>query len=122
MILLLAKHELKQGVTVIEMKGSIHAGTDCRRLELEVDHLINAKTALVILDFSNITHIDSSAIGSLVRCHSLVKKSGAVMRIAGVKGMLDGALKLTKVDKLVEIYPTAPAAAENFTAPGAAGA
>jgi anti-anti-sigma factor len=120
MILLLAKHEIKPGVTVIEMKGSIHAGTDCRRLEMEVDQLIAAKKALVILDFSNITHIDSSAIGSLVRCHSLVKKSGAVMRLAGVKGMLDGALKLTKVDKLVEIFPTAPAAAENFTAPGPA--
>jgi anti-anti-sigma factor len=121
MILFLAKHELKPGVTVIEMKGSIHAGTDCRRLELEVDQLIGAKTALVILDFSHISHIDSSAIGSLVRCHSLVKKSGGVMRLAGVKGMLDGTLKLTKVDKLVEIFPTAPAAAENFTAPGNAG-
>jgi anti-sigma B factor antagonist len=119
MILHLAKHELKPGITVIEMKGSIHAGTDCRRLELEVENLIAVKTALVIFDFTHISHIDSSAIGSLVRSYTQVKKSGGLLRLAGIKGMLEGTLKLTKVDKLVEIFPTAPAAAENFV-PGTA--
>ena len=118
MILHLSKHQLKPGVTVIELKGSIHAGTDCRRLELEVENLIAAKTALVIFDFSLITHIDSSAIGSLVRSYTQMKKSGGVLRLAGIKGMLEGTLKLTKVDKLIEVFPTAPAAAENFVASG----
>jgi anti-anti-sigma factor len=78
-----------------------------------------AKMTLVIFDFTHISHIDSSAIGSLVRSHMQLKKSGGVLRLAGVRGMLDGTLKLTKVDKLVEIFPTAAAAAENF-APGSA--
>ena len=119
MILHLSKHEVKPGITVIEMKGSIHAGTDCRRLELEVENLIAAKTSLVIFDFTHIAHIDSSAIGSVVRSYTQVKKSGGLLRLAGIKGMLEGTLKLTKVDKLVEIFPTALAAAENFV-PGAA--
>jgi anti-anti-sigma regulatory factor len=49
-----------------------------------------------------------------------VKKSGGRLRLAGIKGMLEGTLKLTKVDKLVEIFPTAAAAAENFALPGGA--
>ncbi len=118
MILHLAKREIKPGVTSIEMKGSIHAGTDCKRLELEVENLIAAKTALVILDFTEISHIDSSAIGSLVRSYTQLKKSGGLLRLAGAKGMLEGALKLTKVDKLIENFPTPAAAAENFVAPG----
>lgn len=117
MILHLAKHQLRPGVTVIELKGSIHAGTDCRRLELELENQISAKAALVIFDFTQITHIDSSAIGSLVRSYTQMKKSGGLLRLAGVKGMLEGTLKLTKVDKLIEVFPTAPAAAENFVAP-----
>lgn len=120
MILHLAKRDLKPGITVIEMKGSIHAGTDCRRLELEVEHLIAANTALVILDFTHIAHIDSSAIGSLVRSHTQLKKSGGLLRLAGIKGMLEGTLKITKVDQLVEIFPSAHAAAENFVPPGGA--
>jgi anti-anti-sigma factor len=115
MILHLAKHQIKPGITVIEMKGSIHAGTDCRRLENETAALIADKVNRVIFDFTHITHIDSSAIGSLVRSHTELKKAGGSLRLAGVKGMLEGTLKMTKVDKLVDIFPTAPAAAENFT-------
>jgi stage II sporulation protein AA (anti-sigma F factor antagonist) len=114
MILHLAKHQIKPGITVIEMKGSIHAGTDCRRLENETATLIADKVNRVIFDFTHITHIDSSAIGSLVRSHTELKKAGGSLRLAGVKGMLEGTLKMTKVDKLVEIFPTAPSAAENF--------
>jgi anti-anti-sigma factor len=117
MILHLAKHQVKPGIVVIEMKGSIHAGTDCRRLELEVEQQIAAKTSLVIFDFTEIAHIDSSAIGSVVRSYSLMKKTGGLLRLAGIKGMLEGTLKLTKVDKLVEIFPTAQAAAENYVVP-----
>lgn len=117
MILHLAKRQVKPGIVAIEMKGSIHAGTDCRRLELEVENQIAAKTALVILDFTEIAHIDSSAIGSVVRSFTQMKKSGGMLRLAGVKGMLEGTLKLTKVDKLVEIFPTANAAADNFVVP-----
>ena len=62
----------------------------------------------------------SSAIGSLVRSHTELKKSGGALRLAGVKGMLEGALKMTKVDKLIQIFPTAPAAAENFPLAGQA--
>jgi anti-sigma B factor antagonist len=119
MILFLEKREIKPGITVIEMKGSIHAGTDCKRLELEVENIIAEKTALVIFDFKNLTHIDSSAIGSLVRSHGQLKKAGGTMRLCGVKGMLEGALKMTKVDKLIQIYPDAATAAENFPAPSA---
>jgi len=118
MILHLEKREIKPGIVAIVMKGSIHAGTDCRRLELEVENQIKAKTALVILDFTEIAHIDSSAIGSVVRSYTQMKKSGGMLRLAGIKGMLEGTLKLTKVDKLVEIFPTAAAAADNFVVPG----
>ncbi len=117
MILHLANRQVKPGIVAIEMKGSIHAGTDCRRLELEVEQQIAAKTALVIFDFTEIAHIDSSAIGSVVRSYTQMKKSGGMLRLAGVKGMLEGTLKLTKVDKLVEIFPTAKAAADNFVVP-----
>lgn len=121
MILHLSKHQIKPGITVIEMKGSIHAGTDCRRLENETAALIADKVNRVIFDFTHITHIDSSAIGSLVRSQTELKKAGGCLRLAGVKGMLEGTFKMTKLDKLLEIFPTAPAAAENFAVSDAPG-
>jgi anti-anti-sigma factor len=95
----------------------VHAGTDCRRVEQEVDGLIRANELRVIFDLSQVTHIDSAAIGSVVRCLSQLKKFGGSLRLAGVKGMIEGTLKMTKVDKIIQIYSTASEAAQDFPAP-----
>jgi anti-sigma B factor antagonist len=116
-ILLMTKRQIQPGLTVVELKGSVHAGTDCRRVEQQVDSLIRANELRVILDLSQVTHIDSAAIGSVVRCLSQLKKFGGSLRLAGVKGMIEGTLKLTKVDKLIQIYSTASEAAQDFPAP-----
>lgn len=114
MILELTKANPKQGVTVVQMKGSIHSGPDCRRLEQETETLIGAGKAFVIFDLTNVTHIDSAAIGSIARCYSRLKGTGGFLRLAGCTGMLDASLRLTQLHRVLEIYPTASAAAENY--------
>jgi anti-sigma B factor antagonist len=113
-ILHLIKTTPKQGVTVLQMKGSIHSGPDCRRVEQETETLIGAKETFVIFDLSDVTHIDSAAIGSIVRCFSRLKNSGGYLRLAGCTGMIESSIKLTQLHKVLEIYPTAAAAAENY--------
>lgn len=114
MILHLARTTPKQGVTVLQMKGSIHSGPDCRRVEQETETLISAKENFLIFDLSDVTHIDSAAIGSIVRCFSRLKSSGGYLRLAGCSGMIEASIKLTQLHKVLELYPTAAAAAENY--------
>lgn len=114
MILHLLKSSPKPGVTIVEMKGSIHCGPDCRRVEQETETLIRAKENFVIFDLSHVSHIDSAAIGSIVRCFSRLKSSGGYLRLAGCSGMLESSIKLTQLDKILELYPTAAAASENY--------
>lgn len=102
------------GVTVLEMKGSIHAGPDCNLLSQEVDKLIEAKANRVVLDLTGVTHIDSAAIGSIVMCFSKVKRAGGVLCLAGAQGMVEGTLKLTQIDKVIRIFPTASDAANGI--------
>jgi len=116
-ILHVTKSTTKQGVTVLQMKGSIQSGPDCRRLEQETDALIQGKEHFVIFDFCEVTHIDSSAIGSIARCFSRLKTSGGSLRLAGCKGMVEASLKLTQLHRVLELYPNASAAAENFPQP-----
>jgi anti-anti-sigma factor len=113
-ILDFSKTTPKQGVTVLQMKGSIHSGPDCRRIEHETESLIGSKQHFVIFDLSNVTHIDSAAIGSIARCYSRLKSSGGFLRLAGCAGMIESSLKLTQLHKILEIYPSAAAAAENY--------
>jgi len=113
-ILHFTKASPKPGVAVLHFRGSIHSGPDCRRVEQETEILIGAKETFVIFDLTHVTHIDSSAIGSIVRCFSRLKSSGGYLRLAGCSGMIASSIKLTQLHKVLELYPTAAAAAENY--------
>ena len=99
------------------MKGSIHCGPECARLEEEVDGLIAARQTRVIFDMAGVTHADSAAMGSIVRCLTKLKSAGGALRIAAAQPMIDYSLKLTRVDKLIEMFPTVDLAAQEFSAP-----
>jgi anti-anti-sigma factor len=101
------------------MQGSIHCGPECARLEREVDEMIAARQTLVIFDMAGVTHADSAAIGTIVRCLAKLKNAGGALRIAATQSMIDYSLKLTKVDKVIEIFPTVEMATKGFSAPEA---
>lgn len=112
-----AKRALQPDVTVLEMKGSIHCGPECARLEREVDGMIAAQQTRVIFDMAGVTHADSAAIGSIVRCFTKLKGAGGALRIAAAHPMVEHSLKLTKVDMLIEMSATVDQAAKGFSAP-----
>lgn len=114
MILHLTKANPKSGVAIVHLHGSVHCGPDCRRLEQETDLLIGSKENFVVFDFSQVTHIDSAAVGTIVRCYSKLKNSGGFLRLAGCTGMIECSLKLTQLHKVLEIYPNAASAVENY--------
>ncbi len=70
MILEFTKRTMQPGVTALGITGSIHCGPECARLEREVDALIASRETRVIFDMAGVTHADSAAIGSIVRCFS----------------------------------------------------
>lgn len=120
MILNFTKRTLQPDITALVMQGSIHCGPDCARLEREVDGLIAARQTRVIFDMAGVTHADSAAIASIVRSLMKLKSAGGALRIAATHPMIEHSLRLTKVDKLIEIFPTVDLAAMGFSAGGAA--
>jgi anti-anti-sigma factor len=115
MILKFTKRELEPGLAVLTILGNIHCGPECARLEREVDGMIAAHETRVIFDMSGVTHADSAAIGSMVRCLAKLKESGGGLRIAGAQSMIDYSLKLTKVDKIIGMFATVEQARVEFT-------
>jgi anti-anti-sigma factor len=119
MILDFTKRTVQPGVTALAMRGSIHCGPECARLEREVDGLIAARETRVIFDMEGVTHADSAAIGTIVRCFGKLKSAGGGLRIAAAQSMIDHSLKLTKVDKVIEMFSTVEQAAQGFAGPEA---
>jgi anti-sigma B factor antagonist len=110
----ITRRDLEPGVVVLELHGPLQMGVECKRLELAVDDLLKEKKTRVVLDLSRVSKVDSGGVGKIVNCLSRLRVAGGTLCLAGVTGMIGGVLKLTQVDRLVKIYPTALEAAQNF--------
>jgi anti-anti-sigma factor len=118
-ILQITKRTIQPGTIALEIKGSIHSGPECARLGQEVDKLIEARETRVIFDMSGVTHADSAAIGAIVKCYAKLKGANGTLRIACAQPMVDYSLKLTKVDRVIEMFPSVDQAAKGFSVPDA---
>ena len=116
MILQFFRRELGPGVAALEIKGNVHCGPECARLEKEVDELLKDKFIRVVFDLSGVTHMDSAAVGSIVRCNAKLKNAGGGLRLASVQPMIAHSLQITKVDRIISVYPGVSEAAQNFAA------
>jgi anti-sigma B factor antagonist len=110
----LAKKQIEPGIVVLEVTGRIVMGPDCQQIDREVEaHILRGEKSF-IFDLTAVDHVDSAAVGQIVKCYTKLKKSGGTLRLAGVHGMVEGVLKLTQVHKVIEIFPTAQEAAKDF--------
>jgi len=108
------RKQIRPGVVVLEMTGSIRIGPNCQQIEQQVDEIIRRNERWVIFDLSGVTFVDSAGIGTIVTSLSRLKKLGGTLRLTGVKGMVEGALKITQIIKIIEVYPTAADASQDL--------
>ncbi len=109
------KKEFKPGIIILELRGPLQIGVECKQLELAFDQLLLDRQTRVVLDLSNLTRLDSAGLGKIVSCFSRVKTAGGALCLAGTTGMIDGVLKLARADRFLKAYPTALEAANSFS-------
>jgi anti-sigma B factor antagonist len=107
------KH-LEPDIVVLEMTGRITLGNDCRQVEWTTKKLVNESRHKIIFDLSGITHLDSTGIGIIVTVAGQMKKAGGQLRVAGANEHVEQLLRMTSVDQIVGLHPTATAAAASF--------
>jgi len=116
MILQFHRRELGPGLVSLEIDGNVHCGPECVRLEKEVDTLLKDKFTHVVFDLKGVSHMDSAAIGAIVRCHAKLRNAGGELRLAGAQPMIAHSLQITKVDRIISVYPGVSEAAKSFSA------
>ncbi len=91
-------------VLVIKADGGLNAGTAEGFVE-DLEKLVDAGLRKIIVDCSGLDYISSFGLGVLVRLHGHLARHGGNVKIAAVKGMIVEVMRLTKLNKLFEIYP-----------------
>ena len=108
---------LEPGIVVLVISGRFLMGQDCRDVDREIERHIAENNKSFVFDLSAVDHIDSGAVGQIVKSLTRLKNSGGALRLAGVHGMVEGVLKMTRLDRVIEMFPTPAEAAQNFPQP-----
>lgn len=112
MALQITTHNLED-VVVVKCAGRIVLGEETATLRETVKAMLD-KSPHLVLDLSNVEHIDSNGIGMLVGLHVAASKVGAIIKLAGLMQKVKSVMETTRLTTIFEAYVTAEEAAASF--------
>jgi anti-sigma B factor antagonist len=70
----------------------------------------------LLLDFSNVDHLSSAALGMLINANNRIKQKNGQLRLTNIKPQIYEVFVITKLNKLFRIFPGRAEALASFTA------
>jgi len=58
----------------------------------------------IILNLSKVTMMDSSGIGTMIRCYSAISAQGGKLKVVGANSTVRQAFKVTRLDSVFEFH------------------
>ena len=105
--------EKKDGITICNISGEININTS-PQLRKSFESFVEANTAKIVVDFSQVSYIDSSGLATFIELLQRLKKVGGTFRICSMSQKVKNIFEVTKLHKLFEIFDTREAALNNF--------
>ena len=115
----------KDSKLVIEKVGSISRVSFLERNILEessiqqigeeLSQLIDETENLrMLINFSNVEHLSSAALGTLITINNKVRNKGGQLRLSNIDPQIYEVFVITKLNKLFQIHPDVAAAEQSF--------
>ena len=103
-----------QNVTVLSVHGNIIGDETRRRLVDHVWALLAEDHSRIVLDVTDVRHVDSRGLGELIECYRAAASRGAAVKLLGVSGRLSDLLVISKLASVFECFDTREAAIASF--------
>lgn len=92
-------------VAIVEVIGEIDLARSTA-FQQELMDLLDSRPERVVIDLSEVPHMDSSGIASLVKLLSRTRKTSVELRLAGLTQRVQSLFEITRLDKVFEIRPS----------------
>ena len=105
-----------KGVTQVEfIDRNILDEANIQQIGEEITGLIDAaQTPKLLISFSNVDHLSSAALGTLITINNKIKAKKGQLRLANIDPQIYEVFKITKLDKLFQIHENAESAMSSF--------
>jgi len=101
-------------VTIVDLSGSLILGESSALLRTTIQELINKQRIRIILNFRDVSAIDSAGIGELVGAYTPLKTRGGEMKFLNPGQRVYDMLKLTQLSTVFEVYMDEAVAVRSF--------
>jgi len=98
---------------VIVFDGRLTLGEPVDQFRTAWNNALSDGAKKLVLNLERVTMIDSSGIGTMIRCHSAVTQAGGSVKIVGANNTVRQAFKITRLDNIFEFHDTEAAALGN---------
>ncbi len=95
---------IKKNILVVCLSGELdhHTSKDVKNLIEEI--IKNRSVKNLVLDFTNLTFMDSSGIGVIVGRYKLINSMGGRVVISGAANNVNKLLHMSGIDKIIELF------------------
>ena len=104
-----------QGCTVLEVHGDLDLAT-APQLRDGLQRLVDAGDRLLVVDLAGVGFMDSSGLGTRVVMFKALREVGGRLCLAAVQPAVLSVLRITSVDRVIDVYDTVQAAEANAPA------
>ncbi|HKS97679.1 MAG TPA: STAS domain-containing protein [Terriglobia bacterium] len=117
---LFTSRQVNPDVLVVDFTGRVSTPAILvADVERFIKKQIEGGSRKLVLDFSKVEFLDSSGVGVLVVCSSVMEKAGGRMVIAGATGYVKEALQMVHLDRVIPLHADLAAACESLGASSA---
>jgi anti-sigma B factor antagonist len=99
---------------VIEMSGRIKVGEGNLLLREMVGNLAESGKKNIVLNLGEVTYMDSSGLGELVKTHSTIRKLQGELKLVNLSKRVEELLQMTKLSSVFDIYEDEASAIGSF--------
>jgi anti-anti-sigma factor len=120
---MIVQYEVRQvepDITVGALTGQLNLGNRATDVEHDIKQRIQNGSRKFVLDLSNLTYIDSAGLGLVATCAGLMEKNGGRLVVVGAQGKIKQMFAMTRLDRVISLYPDFDSASAALSAPAAA--
>jgi anti-sigma B factor antagonist len=105
---------LDGGIGLIEVGGSLLGGDETDKMRAAVAGFLDRDYQKLIIDLSDVTYLNSTAIGVLVSAHTSYSRKGWQIKLCGINKNINNIFVITKLTLVFDVHDSRQDAIKSF--------
>lgn len=89
---------------IVGLEGRLALGQPVDDFRAKWTEALASGAKNIIVNLERVTMVDSSGIGTMIRCHSTISSQGGKLKVVGANSTVRQAFKVTRLDKVFEFH------------------